>query len=121
MFIAKEIDNENLQTKLEDVQTQLANIRIQHEDNVATLTDTKHKQLQQQVKDIQSQLANACAHHKDSMATIIDATTMATTWHPRGIGPIKLLFGKIVDDYSPWSYAICEKLKTDAPMYVIKQ
>ena len=48
-FIAKEIDNENLQTKLNDIQTQLANVCMQRKDNVATptATDTKYKQLQQ--------------------------------------------------------------------------
>ena len=99
-FIAKEINNENLQTKLKDEQTQLANIHMQRKDNVATPTDTKHKQLQQQVKNMQSQLANAHAHHKDSMATTTDTMTMAAIWHPRSISLIKLLSGKIVDNYN---------------------
>ena len=46
---------------------------------------------------------------------------MAATWHPRKIGPIELLSGKIVDDYGPWSYVIQEKLEIDAPMYVTMQ
>ena len=70
---------------------------------------------------MQSQLDNTHVHWEDSMAITTDATTMAATWHPRRISPIELLFGKIVDDYSPWSYAICKKLKTDTPMYIIKQ
>ena len=39
-FIAKEIDNKNLQTKLNNVQTQLANVRMQCKDNMATPTTT---------------------------------------------------------------------------------
>ena len=119
--IAKEINNENLRAKLKDVQTQLANIRMQCEDNVATSTNTKHERLQQQVENMQSQLPNAHAHCKDSMTTTMNATTMAAIWCLRGIGLIKLLSGEIVNNYGLWSYAICEKLKTDAPMYVTKQ
>ena len=46
-FIVKEIDNENLQTKLNDVQTQLANVHMQNKDNVTTptTTATEYKQL----------------------------------------------------------------------------
>ena len=81
-FIAKEIDNENLQTKLNDVQTQLVNVRMQREDNMATPSAIKYKRLQQQVKNMQSQLTNACEHHKDSMATTTDhGSHMASTWH----------------------------------------
>ena len=40
-FIAKEIDNENLQIKLNDIQTQLANVHMQCKDNVATPTAIK--------------------------------------------------------------------------------
>ena len=96
---------------------------MQCKNNIATLTATatKYKQLQQQVENMQSQLDNACAYWKDSMATTTDATTMAATWRPRGIGPIELLSGKIVDDYSPWSYAIHEKLEINTPMYITKQ
>ena len=94
---------------------------MQRKDNVTTPTDTEHKQLQQQVKDMQSQLANAHMYCKNSMATTMDTMTMAATWCPHGIGLIELLSGKIVDNYSSWFYAICEKLKTDAPMYVIEQ
>ena len=48
-FIAKEIDNKNLQIKLNNIQTQLANICMQREDNVVTPTTTvtKYKRLQQ--------------------------------------------------------------------------
>ena len=55
-FIAKEINNENLQTEFNNVQTQLANIRMQHKDNVATSTiiTTKYEQLQQEVENMQS-------------------------------------------------------------------
>ena len=100
-FIAKEIDNENLQTKFNDVQTQLANKRIQCKDNMANPTATEYKRLQQQIENMQSQLDNTHTHREDSMATTIDATTIAATWHPCGIGLIKLLSGEIVDDYGP--------------------
>ena len=122
-FIAKEIDNENLQTKLNNVQTQLANVHMQRKDNVVILTATgiKYERFQQQVKNMQSQLDNACTYRKDSIATITDATTMAAIWHLRRIGPIELFSGEIVDDYDPWSYAICEKLKTNILMYVTKR
>lgn len=121
--IAKEIDNETLQTKLKEVQTQLANVRMQRKDNVATptATVTKYEQLQQQVRNMQSQLDNICAYREDSTATTTDATITAATWRPRGIGPIELLSGEIVDNYGPWSYTIQEKLKTDAPMYVTER
>ena len=46
-FIAKEINNENLQTKLNNVQIQLANIHMQHKDNVANPTATEYEWLQQ--------------------------------------------------------------------------
>ena len=49
---------------------------------------------------MQSQLDNAYARCKNSMITNIDAITMAATWRPHSIGPIELLSGKIVDDYS---------------------
>ena len=126
-FIIKEINNENLQTKLNNVQTQLVNGCIKHENNVAILIaiPTKYKQFQQQVRNMQSQLDNAYAHWEDSTATtmniITNIMTMAATWCPRRIGLIELLSSKIVDDYGPWSYAIQEKLKTDAPMYVTEQ
>ena len=42
-FIAKEINNENLQTKLNNVQTQLANVRMQCKNNMATLIATSIK------------------------------------------------------------------------------
>ena len=45
-FIAKEIDNENLQTKLNNVQTQLVNICMQCEDNMANPTTTKYERFQ---------------------------------------------------------------------------
>ena len=82
---------------------------------------TEYKRLQQQIENIQSQLDNICVCQKNSMTTTMDATTMAVIWRPRGIGLIELLSGKIVDDYNPWPYAICEKLKTDALTYVIEQ
>ena len=71
-FITKEINNEDLQTKLKDVQTQLANVRMQREDNMATptATATKYKWLQQQIENMQSQLDNAHVYQEDSMATI---------------------------------------------------
>ena len=102
-FITKEIDNKNLQTKLNNVQTQLANVCMQCKDNVATptATATKYEWLQQQVRNMQSQLDNTRAHWEDSMATITDATTMAATWRLCGIGSIELLSGKIVNDYGP--------------------
>ena len=96
-FIAKEINNENLQTELDDVQTQLTNVRVQCEDNVVTLTE--YEQLQQQIENMQSQLENALARRKNNMATNINTTTIATTWRPCSIGLIKLLFDKIVDNY----------------------
>ena len=122
-FIVKEIDNENLQTKLNNVQTQLANVRMQCKNNVTTptATATKYEQLQQQVENIQSQLDNAHMHQENSIATITDATTMAATWRLCRIGLIELLSDKIIDNYNPWFYAIQEKLKTDAFMYVTKQ
>ena len=42
-FVTKEIDNKNLQIKLNNIQTQLANVCIQHEDNMATPTATATK------------------------------------------------------------------------------
>ena len=83
-FITKEIDNENLQTKLNNVQTQLANIRMQCKDNVITptVTTTKYKQLQQQIENMQSQLDNAlggqhgyhhrCHNHSSHMTSTWD-------------------------------------------------
>ena len=97
--IAKEINNENLQIKLKDIQTQLANIRMQREDNMAISTDIKHEQLQQQIEDMQSQLANARVHHEDSMATTTNATTITATWCSHDISSIELFSGKIVNDY----------------------
>ena len=78
-FIAKKMDNENLQTKLNNVQTQLANIHMQHKDNVATPTAIKYKQLQQQIENMQSQLDNTRVHWKDSMATTTDVMIIAAT------------------------------------------
>ena len=99
--IAKEINNENLQIKLKDIQTQLANVHMQREDNVAISTDIKYEQLQQQIEDMQSQLANARVRHKDSMATTTNATIITATWRLHDISPIELLSGKIVNDYGP--------------------
>ena len=61
-FIVKKIDNKNLQTKFNDVQTQLANVQMQRKDNIDTLIVTKYKQFQQQVENMQSQLDNACMY-----------------------------------------------------------
>ena len=74
---------------------------MQCEDNMANSTAIKYKQFQQQIENMQSQLDNTRTHWENSMATTTDATTMAATWRPRGIGPIKLLFSKIVNNYSP--------------------
>ena len=70
---------------------------------------------------MQSQLDNTRAHHKDSMATNTDAMTMTAIWHSCSIDLIELLFDKIVDNYSLWSYAIQKKLETDVSIYVTKQ
>ena len=48
---------------------------------------------------MQSQLDNTHAHREDNMVTTMDAMIMAATWRLRGISPIKLLFGKIIDNY----------------------
>ena len=120
-FIAKKINNKNLQTKFNDIQTQLANVCTQRAARMANPTATKYERLQQYIENIQSQLDNTCVYQKDSMATTMDATIMAATWRPRGIGPIELLSGKIIDNYGLWSYAICKKLKTDTLMYVTEQ
>ena len=69
---------------------------------------------------MQSQLDNVRAHWEDSTATITDVMAMAATWRPRGIVLIELFSGEIVDSYGPWSYAIQEKLETDAPVYLTK-
>ena len=50
---------------------------------------------------MKSQLDNIYARQENSMATITNATIMAVTWHPCGIGPIKLFSSKIVDNYGP--------------------
>ena len=97
-FIAKEINNEDLQTKLNNVQTQLANICMQHKDNMANPTATKYERLQQQIENMQSQLDNTCISRKDSMVTTTDAMIVAAIWRPYGIGPIELLSDKIVDN-----------------------
>ena len=78
-FIAKEIDNKNLQIKLNNLQTQLANVRMQRENNVTNPTATEYKWLQQQIENMQSQLDNTRVHWEDSMATTTDIMTMTAT------------------------------------------
>lgn len=81
-----------------------------------------YNRVQKQLKDLQGQLTDARMQREDTVATATtDATSIAATWRPCGTGFIELLSGENVDDYAPWAYAICEKLKTDAPIYVTEK
>ena len=53
-----------------------------------------------------------------SMANVANTTHPVASYRPRGIGPKNQLTGTDPTAYAPWKWAVNDKLRVDAVMYL---